>query len=300
MEHIRPMGGGIGCHLMRCSDKAYYVVKSQNKPGGGRALVNDFLGASLAKMLGLPVAEPAVIDVSGDLIRLSERMTCLSDVKTFCCRPGLSFGARVPSATLANNIDAIEVMFDFLPPELLRELTNLSDFCGMLVFDKWTCNTDSRQTVFANGSRCSPYSAFMIDHGKCFGGPEWDFRDHASLGLHYPSLVYESVTGIDAFGPWIYRLENELDAAVLDDLVAEIPPEWYGHDLAALRRMLSTLERRRRMVPDLICETWNGSRRTFPNWIDRKNEGNGCSLLTANRKNIFVMMYHLTIRSNNV
>jgi len=25
---------------------------------------------------------------------------------------------------------------------------NLHDFAGMLVFDKWTCNTNGRQTVF--------------------------------------------------------------------------------------------------------------------------------------------------------
>jgi hypothetical protein len=258
----------VGCHLMRCSDNAYYVVKFQNKPGGIRALANDYLGARLAKRLGFTVAEPAVIDVSETLIELTDQMNYLSKGKEWRCRPGLSFGARVRSTGSPCHGDVIENIFDFLPPEFLRKVTNLRDFCGMLVFDKWTCNTDSRQTVFTNGARHSPYLATMIDHGKCFGGSDWDFRDHASLGLYYPSLVYESVTGIDDFEPWITRLESRLDETVVDELAAEIPPEWYEHDSAALRRMVATLNRRRSLVRGLIWATWSGSRKTFPNWTN--------------------------------
>jgi len=39
-------------------------------------------------------------------------------------------------------------LHDFLPDEKLRDVDNLHDFAGMLVFDKWTCNTNGRQTVF--------------------------------------------------------------------------------------------------------------------------------------------------------
>jgi hypothetical protein len=33
---------------------------------------------------------------------------------------------------------------DFLPEGPLAEVENLHDFAGMLVFDKWTCNTNGR------------------------------------------------------------------------------------------------------------------------------------------------------------
>ncbi|HXA81629.1 MAG TPA: hypothetical protein VNY56_00895 [Methylomirabilota bacterium] len=43
---------------------------------------------------------------------------------------------------------------------------NLTDFCGMLVFDKWTCNTNGRQAIFyrdagvrVSASDPAPYSA---------------------------------------------------------------------------------------------------------------------------------------------
>jgi hypothetical protein len=39
-------------------------------------------------------------------------------------------------------------LHDFLPDEQLREVQNQHDFAGMLVFDKWTCNTNGRQTLF--------------------------------------------------------------------------------------------------------------------------------------------------------
>src|SRR5580700_6389656 len=36
----------------------------------------------------------------------------------------------------------------FRSDEQLRQVANLHDFAGMLVFDKWTCNTNGRQTLF--------------------------------------------------------------------------------------------------------------------------------------------------------
>jgi hypothetical protein len=39
-------------------------------------------------------------------------------------------------------------LFDFLPDKQLMEVENLYDFSGMSAFDKWTCNTNGRQTLF--------------------------------------------------------------------------------------------------------------------------------------------------------
>jgi hypothetical protein len=43
---------------------------------------------------------------------------------------------------------ALFALYDFLPDEHLSEVQNLHDFAGMLVFDKWTCNSNGRQTLF--------------------------------------------------------------------------------------------------------------------------------------------------------
>jgi len=51
IEQIRRMRGGAQSHLMRCSDKNYYVVKFQNNPQHRRILVNELLGTKLAGRL---------------------------------------------------------------------------------------------------------------------------------------------------------------------------------------------------------------------------------------------------------
>ena len=64
VEHVRRLRGGAQSHLMRCDDGDYYVVKFQNNPQGIRILANEMLAGKLAQALGLPVAQPEVIEVS--------------------------------------------------------------------------------------------------------------------------------------------------------------------------------------------------------------------------------------------
>jgi hypothetical protein len=142
LEHIRRMRGGAQSHLMRCSDENYYVVKFQNNPQHPRILVNEMLGTRLAARLGLPTTPVAVIQVEEELIRLTPELSIELPRTRTPCRPGRQFGSRYPG-------DPHRVtMLDFLPDDLLTSVDNLHDFAGMLAFDKWTCNTNGRQTLF--------------------------------------------------------------------------------------------------------------------------------------------------------
>lgn len=258
---------------MRCSNGLYYVVKFQNNPRGVRTLANGLFGSLLAKRLGLPVADSAVIWVDEALIGLSTELNGGIGTKSKFPRrqSGLSLGSRYPATDDENGVAICSTVFDLLPVETLRNLRNLSDFRGMLVFDKWTCNSDDRQAVFVRNPDDGSYSAKMIDQGMCFNGQEWDFRDCVSLGLYYPSAVYESVTSVDAFEPWLCRLEHVFDATILEELAHEIPPEWYGGDAAALGKLINVLDRRRTMVRDLLWDTWKRSPKTFPGWVERRH-----------------------------
>jgi hypothetical protein len=128
--------------LMRCSDQAHFVVKFQNSPQGLRILANQLLGARLAASLGLPLAEPAVVEVRAELIAHTEDLVIQLGRGRAPCKAGEPFGSRYPG-NLAN-----VAVYDFLPDGQLREVTSISEFCGMLVFDKWTCNTNGRQAIF--------------------------------------------------------------------------------------------------------------------------------------------------------
>lgn len=254
------MRGGAQAHLMRCEDEGHYVVKFQNNPQGQRILANELLGTRLAARLGLPTAAAAVVDVREELIAQTEDLVIQLGRGRAPCKAGLQFGSRFPGPP------AETAAYDFLPDEQLREVSNLPDFCGMLVFDKWTCNTNGRQAVFFRPSDETRYRAQMIDQGFCFNAGEWNFPDAPLRGLYARHRVYEAVRGIESFEPWIARVETQMDEAVLDDCAKEIPPEWYEFEPDALERLLEQLLRRRRLVRDLIVAAWKSTAQPFPNW----------------------------------
>jgi len=278
-EQIRRMRGGAQSHLMRCSDGNYYVVKFQNNPQHRRILVNELLGTRLARRLGLPTTPVEIIHVSEELIRLTPDLCMEMPRSRVPCQAGLQFGSRYPGDPRRLTLH------DFLPDEKLRQVENVHDFEGMLVFDKWTCNTNGRQTIFYHqeprewrGSSASAplgnggedgafgYKTEMIDQGFCFNAGEWNYPDAPLRGLYARNRVYEGVTGLESFAPWIERVQKRITERVLAEVIRDIPPEWYEDDYDAVMRLLEQLYRRRTRVPELLLAAKNTTRQPFPNW----------------------------------
>ena len=290
MEQIRRMRGGAQSHLMRCSDgrehNLYFVVKFQNNPQHSRVLVNELLGNRIARRMGLPVPRVDIVKVEADLIRWTPAL-CIEMPRTSApCCPGLQFGSAHPGDPRRMTLH------DFLPDEQLREVKNIHDFAGMLVFDKWTCNTNGRQTLFyrqsengdghhvsgvnrdtAPGSSPSPsapganerYSTVMIDQGFCFNAGEWNYPDAPLRGLYARNRVYEGVTGMESFDPWIRRVKSFNDR-ILEEFAKEVPPEWYYDDYDALKRLLEQLLHRVKRIEELILDAKRSNRQPFLNW----------------------------------
>lgn len=269
LEQIRRMRGGAQAHLMRCADGHYYVVKFQNNPQHRRVLVNELLGTRLASRLGLPTAPVAIVEVSEELIRLTPELAMEYPRHRYPCTPGPQFGSRYPGDP------RLLTLYDFLPDPQLPRVENLHDFAGMLVFDKWTCNTNGRQTLFVGGpyhQDAGPsvdviYKTIMIDQGFCFSAGEWKFPDAPLRGLYARNRVYQGVTGMESFGPWLERLEQRVNERVLDDVSRDIPSEWYEDQYDELLRLLDQLLRRRTLVRDLLLQAKKSDRRPFPNWV---------------------------------
>src|SRR6266436_6371104 len=266
LEQIRRMrGGAVSPDALR--RRLLYVVKFQNNPQHTRGLVNELLGTRLAARLGLPTVPVEIVAVSEELIRLTPELAIELPRARIPCQPGLQFGSRSPGDPRRLTLH------DFLPDEQLRAVENVHAFAGILVFDKWTCNTNGRQTVFfSKGNRTAEqgsvqYETRMIDQGFCFNAGEWNFPDAPLRGLYASNRVYEGVTGMESFEPWLERLEKQGSERVLDETSREIPPEWYADDYDALLRLLEQLHRRRQRVPDLILEAKRCNRRPFPNWM---------------------------------
>ncbi len=272
VEHVRRMRGGAQAHLMRCDDDGYYIVKFQNNPQHLRILANEMLATRLAARLGLCVPQVEVVEVRAELIAYTAELVMQLGLGRVPCSAGKQFGSQFPGHP------ARMTVHDFLPDEQLCAVRNLSDFLGVFVFDKWTCNTNGRQAIFFREPEDSagpgsgqvrdeaPYAAMMIDHGFCFNAGEWDFPDAPLRGLYARHRVYQGVAGMDSFEPWLDRLEKRITEALLGEEAERIPPEWYQDDWDALARLLERLYARRHRVRELILSARNSGRDPFPNW----------------------------------
>ncbi len=263
VEHVRRLRGGAQSHLLRCDDGDYYVVKFKNNPQGVRILANEMLAGKLARTLGLPVPEQEVVEVSEWLVEHTPDLYIQRGAERVRCTSGFQFGSRFPCDPLRTPV------YDFLPDALLPSVANRDSFPGILVFDKWTCNCDSRQLVFHRSSKLNSYGyvASMIDQGFCFNANEWNFPDSPMRGLYSRLSVYEKVVGLDSFEPFLGRLEH-LTEDFLEEAAASVPPEWYEGKTEELRALIGKLSERRTKVARLIRACRQSARQPFPGWSD--------------------------------
>jgi hypothetical protein len=150
---------------------------------------------------------------------------------------------------------------------------NLDAFRAVLAFDKWMGNADGRQSVFFRAMVHAPgarerkpgFVASMIDHGFAFNGPNWEFTESPVQGLYARRLVYEAVSSLDDFQPWL-DLVVHFPEEVVDRAWKSVPLDWVESDADDLERVLEELLRRRSRVPEMIeaCRKVKGD--MFPNW----------------------------------
>jgi len=124
----------------------------------------------------------------------------------------------------------------------------------------------ARDGLREESGRGRAYKTVMIDQGFCFNAGEWNFPDAPLRGLYARSRVYEGVTGMDSFGPWLERLEKRITEKVLGELAEEIPPGWYEDDYDAVLRVLEQLHRRKLRVEELILSAKSSNRQPFASW----------------------------------
>jgi hypothetical protein len=267
IEHVRPMRGGSQPHLMRCSDGHYYVVKFANNPQGLRILANEYLAGRLGKLLGLPCPEICVLETKEELVRLTTALSIQWPYGGYPVAAGLAFGSQFPSRRYGANRMLLSVV-ELSQASRLGRVENLSDLMGILMFDKWTSNIDSRQIL------CLPrpskhrrtYRLYMIDNGFCFGGCDWGFKDSPLRGLYLDIAIYSAVQNLDALGPWLERLETRVTLGELSKIVEDVPQSWFKDDLDQFRELVNCLYERKRIVPALIQQTLTA----LNNWTSRR------------------------------
>ncbi len=282
------MRGGSQAQLLRCSDGSYQVVKFANSPQGIQVLANELIGTLLAQQLGLPVADVSIVEVSRPLVLSSDNLLMELGHGRVRCQAGLCFGSRhlgIGPQTVSTQLECFDVF-----PYPQSHLANLSDFLGMMVFDLWTCNRDNRQVVFVRVAGDTVFRATMIDQGSCFNQRSWLLRNLPPFSWLSRSDVHPIVRGIGDFEPWLSRLEQSIDISTMEQIAELVPPCWYARDRGALTSLLQQLDRRRRMVRDLLDSAIKQRciLRQVPPWLvrglwiaARPNDGAGSTTTAA-------------------
>jgi hypothetical protein len=269
---LRRMRGGAQAFLMEAADGHHYVVKFTDNPQHRRVLVNEYVASILLSHLDISQPESRIIEVSpGFLHEFPEVFIQLGSSRRDVT-PGWHFGSRFPGNP------GTQAVYDILPDALMKKVANPEDFLGVLAFDKWAGNSDSRQAIFFRarladwrpGAPGNPlqvgFVAQMMDHGYLFDGPNWEFRDAPLFGLFFRPIVYERVRGLADFAPWLDRIRT-FPEQIMDRILREVPPSWLpGDEHDQLARLLETLLRRRVRVAEFIESASRARVSPFPNW----------------------------------
>ncbi len=283
-QHIRRMRGGAQGHLMLCADDHAYVVKFRNNPQHLRVLANELIVSRLAVAAGLTAPHAEIVEVSPWLIDNTPELSIDFGRSREKCLSGLQFGSRFVGGLMPGNL------VDYLPAADLAEIRNLNEFAGILALDKWTGNANGRQAVFIRRPREQRYRAVFIDFGYCFHAGDWIFEDAPLRGVYHRNDVYRSITGWDAFEPWLSRIET-LAPDVVWAAANEVPPDWYGGNLADMEALVEKLLARRARIREFIDDFRNSDRQPFPDWgkplpavaLSRWNEPAARGTLAAGR-----------------
>jgi hypothetical protein len=266
---IRKMRGGAQAHLIEASDGHAYIVKFTNNPQHRRILANEWIASAFLQYLGISTPETAVVELTPRFIEENPDTHMQLANKRIAPDLGWHFGSRFPGEV------ARTVVYDFLPDTLLSKVANAAELTGILAFDKWMGNADSRQAIFFRarvsglGPQGAPghlgFVAQMMDNGYVFEGPHWRFSESAIQGLYYRPTIYDKVSGLDAFEPWLERIRH-FPEEVVDRAIHTMPRGWIEGDEEALERLLEQLLRRRKRVADLIADCRTARSDPFPAW----------------------------------
>lgn len=268
---LRRLRGGAQAHLLEADDGACYVTKFVENPQHRRILINEWVSAVFLGYLHLPAPPVEIVSLTPEFLAREPETAIQLGSRRLPINPGWHFGSRFPVQPDK------QAVYDYLPDSLLSATANLADFLGMLVFDKWMGNADSRQSVFFRATlkpwlqrddlhpAQKGFVALMIDHGYVFDGPNWEFTDSPLQGIYFRPMVYQGVRGLDDFEPWLTRVA-EFPGEVMDEALRTLPPAWLDGDEERLQRIFDSLRRRRARVPDLIRACRKARAALFPNW----------------------------------
>jgi hypothetical protein len=231
--------GGSLPGLVEADDDGLYVVKFRGAGQGPRALVAELVAGELARRLGLPVPELALVELDPVLGR-AEPDPEIQDLI------GRSAGLNV-------GLDFLPGALPFTAPADPVEPAFAAD---VVWFDALVTNIDRTPR---NPNLLSWHGRlWLIDHGAAF------FRQHGGRPLaetaREPVPMLTDHVLLPAAGPLAEadaRLA-ERAAASIDDVLALVPDDWLGRDPDTTRADFAAFLRDRLVAPRPFVEELDG------------------------------------------
>jgi len=184
-DYICNLRGGSQPILVLASDGLQYVVKFSNNLQGVNLPFNEGIGSALYRAVGLPCPDWKPLLLTDSFI--DQNPDCWMHTVEGRLRPaaGLCFASRFLGGMGTR-------VLELLPGSSFSRILNYENFWLAWLIDICAGHTDNRQAIFLEDAT-SRLTAFFVDHGHLFGGPNGDKRMHFSASRFLDTRIYQSV-----------------------------------------------------------------------------------------------------------
>ena len=246
---IRHLHGGSQSVLLMGDDGRNYITKFTGNPQGSNVLANEWIGTALARAVGLPVANSAMVQVSKTFLERNQDIAFHLGNGIVQAQPGLQFGSQMVRAKRGD-----PPLMQYVPTSQREYIQNLPDFIGIALFDLVTEMDDYRQAIFLRHPHNRTIKATFIDFGHLLQGPNWDHFRLARLNVHPALSFYPDLWQQKRMLRWVSKFQRTFPRA-LRQAVEELPSGWYSGDVKKMQdRLLERLELAPALIRSLATE----------------------------------------------
>lgn len=223
-RYVLPLREGGSLPAIVDTEDGQYVLKFRGAGQGPKALVAELIAAGIAQACGLPVPDPAVIDLE-EGFGLNEPDPEIQDLLR--ASVGANFGLRyLPGA------------FGY-EPAVDRDSINTVAAAGIVWFDALITNVD--RTAHNPNLLFWDQRVWLIDHGASLyfhhAGGDWSNRSQDRFPLIRQHILLQEAGDLRVADA---DLRPKLTEEVLTAIVHAIPDEWLDEDAGVLRRAYVT------------------------------------------------------------
>jgi hypothetical protein len=251
-RYVVPLREGGSLPAIVDTDRGPFVVKFRGSGHGAKALIAEALAGAIGQRLGLPVPEPAIVELA-DGFGAAEPDPEIQDILQASAGPNFGLAYLAGALGFDPAVDA-----SLIDPDLAA---------AIVWFDAYLTNPD--RTIRNTNLLVWDGRVWLIDHGSAvFMHHRWEgwrerihspfpqTKDHVLLG------IASDLAAADA------RLRPRLSPTALQEMVDDLPDAWLGGEPA-----FDDLAEHRAAYAAYLVERLGGPRRWLETAIEAQRRG---------------------------